>query len=236
MRSPIVLAALALAPLLLGAQAVADDAPRPRRGAIGLRGVSAQPVGAFGDAVNVGWGGGIDGRWHLDRAGFLSLRADVDFIGHGRRRQPVSLVPAAGSLIRGRLTTTNTFATLLVGAEAAQPDGPLRPYVHGGLGAAYFRTGSSLGGSDRFGEENFATTNVSDWARMSVVGGGLRIPLERGRRTETLLDLGVRRAWIGPTTYATPDDIVQGFAGPDVVARRSRTDHWLITAGFTFAY
>ena len=237
MRRPLALSALAFAPLLLGAQTgVEDAAPRPPRASIGFRGVSAQPVGAFGDAINVGWGGGLDGRVHLDRAGAVSLRADVDYVGYGNRRQPVSLFPAAGSLIRGRLRTTNTFVTLLVGGELAQPDGPLRPYVHGGIGATYFRTGSSLGGSDRFEDEGFATTNVDDWARTAVAGGGLRIPIGRGRRTLTLLDLGARRAWIGPTTYATPDDIVQGPAGPDVVPRRSRTDHWLITAGFAVVY
>ena len=80
------------------------------------------------------------------------------------------------------------------------PRGPVRPYVNGTVGLAYFATESSLNGADGV-ESEFHNTNLDD-LRFSFGGGtGVLIPLAHGRRTLVFLDLGARFINNGRTTY-----------------------------------
>ena len=237
MRSRLAVLA-ALAPVALAAQ---DDLPPPDiaavptapRWAIGMHGLVGAPIGDFARNVETTWGGGVDARWFLDRRGIVALRGDLALAGYGSRRGSVSL----GFLGGGRATTRNTVAQGTIGLELAVPAGALRPYATAGIGLGVFSTQTSLDDDWRFQDAADRTrTQLEDGVMVRTLGGGLRARVSDAPGSRLLLDLGVRRAWSGPTTYATPADVRFGGGGTGVTvaSRRTRTDQWLFTLGFTF--
>lgn len=218
-----------------------DDPPPARRGfpsrlAFGFAGLNGQPVGDFGRAVNTTWGGQADARWFVDHARFLAVRADVVLAGYGRTRSNASL----GFFGSGRVTTHNTTGAVQLGLEVAQPTGPIRPYVNATTGGTFHTTATSLDDWDDDWDDSaieHRRTLTDDWVRSSAIGGGLRFALARQYGTGVTLDLGARRWFTGPVTYATREDVTTiGGNGPRVIGtRRSPTDQWTFTVGLSFS-
>src|SRR5512140_3608191 len=149
-----------------------DRAPlRLTRFHAGLDIAVAQPVGAFADEVGAAGGLGLHAAYYVTPA--FSLRTDGTLLIYGHERLPD--VCAAGTCrVRFDLTTDNQIVSGLFGAQLELPSGPVRPYVRGGAGVAYFFTTSSLGGSS---SQTFATsTNFHDAAFAWTGGGGVRVP------------------------------------------------------------
>lgn len=238
LRHPLrALLAAVLLPLPLAAQEPdpADPLRRPPpRGAFGIHFFNGQPVGDFGRAVNTSWGAAADVRWHVDRAGFLSVRLDGGMAGYGRTRGTASF----GFFGSGRVTTQSTYGFLLAGVELAHPDGPIRPYVNASTGTSVFATRARADDAELWDDHSDGRrtrTLVDDWVRTSALGGGIRVAIADGPASRTMLDIGVRRWFTGPVTYATREDIVQGASGPLARTRRSAADQWALTIGFSIS-
>lgn len=169
---------------------------RPRV-AFGAGASVAQPVGEFKNYVNSGWGGSGHLLLRVDRAGVLSLRADVGYLVYGHERKRVSL-PNAGR-VQFDVTTRNNILTYSIGPQLAIPSGPIRPYLHAMAGGSYFYTESSVGGSSD--ENDFASTrNFGDNVPSYGYGGGVFVPLAI-RNALVGLDLGARFVRNGHTRY-----------------------------------
>jgi hypothetical protein len=190
-------AALAVAiPAALHAQDPMRLGPATREGEPRLQGGAslsiAQPTGEFGQYVNNGVGVNVHGLARLGGSGFFALRVDGDFLQYGSETKRVTLSPTVGGRIRVDLNTTNNIAALGVGPQLMVPRGPVRPYINGSVGFAYFGTESSIKGSSDLNEPFARTTNYDDWTLSYGGGSGVLVPLSQGKRTLVFLDLGAR--------------------------------------------
>lgn len=203
MNTRTVLTALALVPTLVasaGAQMVDDGLVplRPSRAAAGISFVVAQPLGEFRDNVTAAFGG--EGHFVLRASenSVIGLRFEGGFLNYGHEHKRVPLSTTLGR-IQVDLNTNNNIALLGVGPQLMVPRGPVRPYVHGTAGLAYFFTESSVDGSD----DTFAfaqTTNQDDVAFAYGGGAGVSIPLPV-KKTLVSIDLGARYLNTGSVTY-----------------------------------
>lgn len=196
MRGP--LTSLVLVAALLGAVPLTAQEQRPlrlTRFSAGVYGAVAQPVGAFADQVGAAGGGTIFLAYHVTPA--LSLRTDGTFLLYGHERGPN--VCAAGSCrVEFELTTDNQIFSAFVGPQLELPDGPVRPYVGGGVGLGYFFTSSHIAGLN---SGDFATTtNYDDAVFAWTAGGGVRVPF-RIREVPLAAEFGVRYQRNGDVSY-----------------------------------
>jgi len=226
--------AVATAALPAGAQlapTAGDTAPRRAGGGATL--VYAQPLGDFKSNVNGGGGGAGHLLVRIGASGALALRVDAAFLVYGHERLRV-MVPFTNR-IRYDVTTNNNIVTAGVGPQLMVPSGPVRPYVNGSVGLAYFFTQSSLSAGD--GGESFApTTNLDDANLAYTGGGGFYVPLGSWRHP-ILLDVGAQYHNNGRAEYLTEDsfpDDPESTAEP--VPIRSKADfmtyHLGISVGF----
>lgn len=234
---------LALVPAVLAAQEIEDQFPIsrfPERLRFGLHGIGTRPLGDFGRAVDGGaWGLGGELRLTVDRPGWLAVRVDGGYNAYGRNRRTLGAPQGFDPFFTSgpgasQLVSDNTMATLMAGLELAVPTGALRPYVHAMAGGSYFQTSTRLVAPAVPTANDVAATNLEDWVGSGAVGGGVRLALARNRTGTTLLDVGARRWFTGPTRYATAAAPPAGLAGP-APALRTRTDAWAITVGVSFA-
>ena len=234
------LALLAAVAAVLAAQEIDDQLPTarlPERLAFGLHAIGTRPLGDFGRAVTDAWGLGGEVRFAVDRTGWLAVRIDGGYNAYGRNRRPFTpAVPfdAFGGVNASQLVSDNTMATLMLGAELAVPTGAIRPYVNAMAGGSYFQTSTRVEAPGLPRGDGVTATNLEDWVGSGAVGGGLRLALARNRTGTTLLDLGARRWFTGPTRYATAAAPPSGITG-SVPSLRTRTDAWAFTLGFSFA-
>jgi hypothetical protein len=192
-----------------------------------------QPLGDF--ARNVDGGGGVQGTlmMRVGTSSVLALRLDGGFLIYGYERV------RANNPISGRVkleaTTSNNVAFAGIGPQLALPVGPIRPYVGGTVGYAYFFTESSLSGDNEV--EGFGhTTNQGD-GNMALAGrAGLYLPFTASRRP-VMFDLGAQYHHIGEVTYLRQGSIVDNPDG-SVTVHRLRGDanfltyHLGVTVGF----
>ena len=215
MRTTFLLSAAALvAASAAGAQLASGFAgPRPIRGLVGGSLTVAQPVGDFGDAVDVGGGFSVFGLVNAGPDSPLGLRLDAGFLVYGSQDHRVQLSPTIpAELIGAKLNTTNSIFFLGVGPQLMATGGPLRPYVNGSVGYTWFVTNSSLSGVEG-NESLFPTKNKSDGAFTWGGAAGFYIPLSR--RAPVALDRGARYHATGEVEYLTEDG-VQWDEGPPV--------------------
>lgn len=177
----------------------AQRAAGPRRSPVtgGLAFVYGQPTGVFRDFVKQGFG--FDGNVHykVDRAGIFSLGLEGGYLTYGRETKRVPLSSTIGSLILVDVTTSNNIVWLGFGPQLTVPSGPIRPYVSGTAGFAYFFTESSVEGSSS--TYDFATTtNYHDGTFAWTGGGGFLVPI--GKKGAAL-DVGVRYHGNGSVRY-----------------------------------
>jgi opacity protein-like surface antigen len=171
----------------------------------GVQATWARPVGEFREYVRHGAGLNFNGVWTPVRDGPLALRADGGFIVYGSETKRVCFSSTVGCRVQLDLNTTNSIAYVNAGPQLMVPTGPVRPYANAGIGFSYFATTSKVEGSQN--SEPFASsTNFDDITLAWAGGGGVLIPLSRGR-TPVLLDIGGRYNGNGQVEYLKRGDI-----------------------------
>ena len=225
---------LATLPVALAAQerlgpTTREGEPRLMGGA-GL--TIAQPVGEFGNYVANGVGVNLHALTRLGASGFFALRADGDFVQYGSETKHVNLSNTIGGRIRVDLNTTNDIASLGVGPQLMVPRGPVRPYLNGNVGFAYFSTQSSVKGSSDTQEPFAHTTNYDDWTLSYGGGTGVLIPVSRNSRSLVFIDLGARFHNNGRVRYLREGgitDLPNGDVALDVI--QSNANLWTYHIG-----
>src|SRR5689334_7954056 len=138
--------------------------------------IQSRPAGQFGDNIGLGYGGTAAYLFSLDKAGILSLRADVGFIDYGSESKRVPLSSTIGGRIQVKVSTNNFIVPVSIGPQLTWPRGSVRPYVNAGFGGQFFFTESSVDGTND-GSSDFSTTNQHDATKSWVAGGGVYVPL-----------------------------------------------------------
>ncbi|MEJ7811805.1 MAG: hypothetical protein WKG32_15445 [Gemmatimonadaceae bacterium] len=208
-------------------------AARPSRTFGGLDLLVMQPIGEFGDFVDVG--GGIGGHLiqQLDRRGITALRFDLGFVVYGSETKRFNPFPR----IEAKINTDNSIFFAGVGPQLMVPNGKLRPYVSGSAGLSYFATNSSLEGADAGYEDLLNTTNFDD-ATFAYSGiAGLYIPFKSKRRPVSL-DVSARYQNNGVASYLREGSIIDNpnDNGYSVVPIRSRTDFVVYQLGVSIGF
>ena len=226
-------AGMLLVPAAVAAQDESIPLPRrPSRAFIGLNLMAAQPLGEFDSYID--WGGGFGGEflYALDEAGALGLRVNMGLMIYGYETKEVPLSPSVGR-VRVDVNTSNNIFVMSVGPQIMMPSGAVRPYMNATAGWAYFFTHSSVESGVDF-EPYASSTNFDDGTFSWSVGGGLYIPMRRGRKPISL-DLGAQYHANGEVRYLREGSIRDdGIGGVDFDPIRSHTNLITYRVGVTF--
>lgn len=233
-RTAILATALILA---LPTAALAQERPGIRpvetsRTAIGITGAMLVPLGEFDSYVGNGYGLGVSLLRKLDRSGAVQLRVEGGFVQYGHERESSCLVNCRISV---DITTSNDIVVFGVGPQLMVPVGPVRPYITGTAGLAYFFTHSSLEGSNN--DDSFADTkNFDDLVFAWTGGGGLQIPVRQGAKPISI-DLGVRYHGNGKASYLREGSIENHDDGSITINPiRSKANFLSINLGVAFGF
>lgn len=163
----------------------------------------AVPVGDFGSHVDLGGGTGFGAVLFLGENRLAGLRAEGGFLVYGTATdwRPFSrTVPE----VEVRVQTNNSIFTGGLGPQVYLGTGPIRPYIYGTVGFAYFATSTSISGE--YEDDDIAsTTNFDDFQLSLTGGGGLSVEV-RGGRNPISLDLSVSYQHNGLTEYLIDGD------------------------------
>ena len=192
--------------------------------------VQSRPHGDFGRNTGIGYG--ISGalQLRLDRAGILSIRADLAGLQYGDEKRRSMLSEQVGGRILVDVNTTNYFVPFSIGTQLTYPRGPVRPYLSAGIGGVAFYTESTVGGTaDGF---TFASTvNQSDFSTQWTAGSGVYIKLSN-KRVPLMLDLGVQYMNGGRASYLAPGSIIDLPDGEiQITPLQSRAETMLVRLG-----
>ncbi len=210
------IAALSAAPFIVpAATASAQDTvvvrhPREltefeRRSAGVFSFIQSRPQGTLANNIGLGYGFDAGYLFRLDRAGFVALRADVGFLQYGDESKRVPLSTTVGGRIQVKVSTNNNIVPLSIGPQLMWPHGSVRPYVNAGIGGQFFYTESHVEGDDD--QLQFArTTNQWDKTKNWVAGGGVYLPVSRGR-VKVDIDAGAQFINGGRAQYLRPGSI-----------------------------
>lgn len=195
-------------------------------GIIGIAGTLARPVGEFQRFVS--WGGGLDlyGVLQLDRDRHVGVRFEGSFIVYGHERFSVPLSPYVSRVLVD-VTTDNMIFNLGAGPQITLDVAGVHPYAYGTVGLAYFATVSRLSGSSDFDDGFASSTNFDDFTPALGVGGGILVPLSRGRRPVSL-DFSVQSTYHGEAEYLRRGGVVDNPDG-SVTVFPIRSDANLLT-------
>lgn len=190
--------------------------------------IGAQPTGDFALNVDEGWGFEFGGRYQLDPAGMLSIRASLGFINYGS--ETLRFCSVYGCRVGIDLDAQNNILFMGVGPEFGIQLGPLRPYARAAVGVGYFETTSGLSGDDS-GYTFAGTNNFDDVVFQQRVGAGLGLRLSNGRNP-VWLDFGADYHHNGVANYLKEGDIVDQPDGSIVIfPRRSEANLWSFRLG-----
>lgn len=172
----------------------------------------AAPTGDFRDHVDLGGGAGFGGVLLLGDNGLAGLRAEGSFIIYGAETSRVPLSPTI-PFVDVDVETTNSILAAGLGPQIYLGSGPIRPYLYGTVGFAYFVTSTSVRGM--YEDEPIAsTTNFDDFQLALTGGGGLSVEI-RGGQNPLSLDLSASYQHNGLTEYLAngADNLVRGRRG-----------------------
>ena len=206
------LVGMAMTPAMLHAQYMHPEEPSgPSRGFATIHLLVAQPLGEFDDYID--WGAGIGGEflYAFDRQGALGLRLSLGLMMYGHETKRVPLSETLGR-IRVDVSTSNNIFILGIGPQVMLPSGVIRPYLNGTAGLSYFFTRSSVEGTADL--EPFASsTNFDDATFAWSAGGGLYIPVRRGRKNPISIDIGAQYHANGEARYLREGSIQEDGTG-----------------------
>ena len=163
----------------------------------------AVPVGDFGEHVALGGGAGFGGVLFLGDSRLAGLRAEGGFVIYGTetRTRPFSkTVPE----VTVEVQTNNSIYTGGLGPQLYLGTGPIRPYMYGTVGFAYFATSTSIIG-EHDNEEIASSTNFDDFQLSLTGGGGLSVEVSGGQPPISL-DLSASYRYNGLTEYLIDGD------------------------------
>jgi len=163
----------------------------------------AVPVGDFGSHVDLGGGTGFGAVLFLGENRLAGIRAEGGFLIYGTATdwRPFSrTVPE----VQVRVQTNNSIFTGGLGPQVYLGTGPIRPYIYGTVGFAYFATSTSISGEYQ-DDEIASTTNFDDFQLSLTGGGGLSVEV-RGGQNPISLDLSASYRHNGLTEYLTDGD------------------------------
>lgn len=207
-----VVTALATALLGVGQLDGQDRRYREPRLFLNLDFMVADPVGEFGEFVEVGYGVSGSVRYQPDPSGPVSLRLGGGFLEYGRERQRACL-GAIGCRIEVDVVTSNDIAYLDFGPEIGVPRGDVRPYIGASAGFSYFSTRSSIQEIGYgYDYELFDTEHFDDLVFAWRARGGMLLRLSRGR-IPVFLDLAAVYHGNGDAEYLTEGDVVDNPDG-----------------------
>lgn len=158
----------------------------------------AAPVGDFGDHVALGGGAGGGVVAFLGENRLAGLRLEGSFIIYGSETERVpfsSTVP----FVELDMQTTNSIMAAGLGPQVYLGHGPIRPFIYGTVGFAYFVTSTSVSPAYE-GEAIASTTNFDDFRLSLTGGGGLSVEV-RGGQNPISLDLTAAYQHNGLTEY-----------------------------------
>lgn len=200
------------------------------RGTISLAAVQSRPLGALGR--NISFGYGITGALTLpiDRAGRLSLRAEVGEMQYGSESERTAFSETVGDRVQVTVRTTNAVVPITLGLQGELPVGPVAVYLHGGASAEAFYTASSVEPTTG-GAPLVSSVNHSDVSFGWNLGGGLSIPVYTGAR-QVRLDLGAQYLAGGTASYLAQGSIVDHpDGGVTITPMESRTRMLAVRVG-----
>ena len=196
-------------PLCMGATSAQDKRSRDvesMRHVFGISGTLARPVGEFQNFVSWGGGGSLYGVFNIAKNSPLGVRLEASLLsyGHERMRVPLSLTVQR---VWVDVNTDNLIMSGGVGPQLTIGNGPVRPYVYGTVGFAYFATVSSVEGTSN--DEAFAsTTNYDDVGAALNGGAGLMIQLSH-RKHAAALDMSFQTHRNGNMSYLRSGSILE---------------------------
>jgi hypothetical protein len=226
-RKPVVLGLLLL---LAATSAPAQD------GEFGLRFLTAEPAGPFGEAVdNLGFGASI--HVGVRTAYALTFGFGLQYMIYGRETTEHAL-PLVEPF---DLTTINNLGGGFLLAHWRPLGGAVQPYGESRLGLNYLWTESKLEDDSWWNDGEVARkTNHDDFAGFWSLGGGLLIRLSRGDhaadRPGVLLDFKVTNQHGGRAEYLTEGDITLVDDRPVFAASRSETDMVIYEFGVVLTF
>lgn len=168
--------------------------------------IQSRPMGGLKSNIGFGYGGSGAYVFRLDRAGFLSLRADAAVLDYGNESMHVPLSSTIGGRIQVKVITSNYIVPVSIGPQLAWPTGSIRPYITAGVGGQFFYTDSHVADNDG-NSDAFRTTNQSDQTGTWVAGGGIYVPITNKRGMNASLDLGIHYVNGGRAQYLRPGSI-----------------------------
>jgi len=192
------------------------------------------PSGEFSENVtNNGYGGGGQFLVRLGPSPFL-IGGDVGGVIYGSesRREPISTtIPN----LQVRVRTTNNILLSHFVVRAQPRSGTVRPYMDGLIGLKHLFTRTTI--SDLSDDEDIASnTDLSDTSLSYGFGGGLQIPLTKGREARILLDTNVRYLRGARAAYLKKGSIREENGLPVFDVLFSRTDVIAVQVGVTFRF
>jgi hypothetical protein len=178
--------------------AARDSTDWKPRGTFAFYFTVAEPKAEFAKYVDDGWGFAGHGVLNMGSSGAFGIRLDGGWLRYGTETISVS-DPVFGGRLRYDLTTANDIAYFGVGPQLQIPSRYLRPYAYAVGGFAYFSTTSTL--KDLDNADLARDTNYDDWTSQWAAGGGVAVPLWRGRGSDASLDVGGRYHFNGQVRY-----------------------------------
>jgi opacity protein-like surface antigen len=198
--------------------------------------VQVRPSGEFARNVGLAYGGEGSVAVGVDRRGILRLRLDGAVVGYGSEKSRVPLSPTIGGRINVDLVTTNMLFHVGIGPELGVPTGPVRPYIHAGVGYLHFTTDSHIEGVGLGDEDpNFRTNNFHDGTSAKRWGGGVRFMIAAHRGVPITIDLGATRFDGGHARYLKPGRIIDHPDGSlEITPYESDITFTAVRLGVTF--
>jgi hypothetical protein len=188
--------------------------------------IQSRPQGAFGK--NIGLGYGLNGAYllRLDRAGILSIRADVGVVEYGNESKRAALSETVGGRVQVNVRTTHYIVPMSIGPQLTWPTGLVRPYVNAGIGGQAFFTESRVEQADG-GSEIASTTNHSAIAAAWTTGAGFYVPL-RTHGLNVQLDMGAQYVNGNRSQYLAPGSIADLPGGQIKISPLESSTHMVV--------